>query len=252
MSTDADRARPAANGAQMRPPEEVAEPFDVTGMHTPIWREHEEPRDGLEPVPSWVTLTFWLFLFWGGFYVARYSADFRPHVYDGEDVRFARGMPPPERIPQTPEDLIRMGRRIYTANCQVCHQAGGEGQDPQYPPLAGSEWVVGAEASPERLSRILLYGLTGPITVAGKPYNAQMPAWGAQLKDHQIAAVLTFVRQELQPPDRKGEPILPATVSAVREEVGARGPMTVEELRAIPVEEQKPKEKAEKAPAPQP
>ena len=68
----------------------MGEPFDVTGMHTPIWREQSEPRDGLEPVPSWITAIFWGFLFWGGFYVAWYSAEFRPHVYDGEDEQRRR------------------------------------------------------------------------------------------------------------------------------------------------------------------
>jgi mono/diheme cytochrome c family protein len=38
----------------------------------------------------------------------------------------------------------------------------------------------------------LLYGLQGPITVAGKDYNNAMPGW-AHLSDAQLAAVANYM-----------------------------------------------------------
>ena len=73
---------------------------------------------------------------------------------------------------------------------------GGKGLSGVYPPLAGSEWVSG---DPERLVKVILHGLTGPITVAGQKYGTgnavPMPAMGG-LSDHQIAAVLSYIRKE--------------------------------------------------------
>ena len=65
-----------------------------------------------------------------------------------------------------------------------------------YPPLVDSEWVSGDS---ERLVKVILHGLTGPISVAGKKYGTgnavPMPAMGG-LSDAQIAAVLSYIRKE--------------------------------------------------------
>lgn len=44
--------------------------------------------------------------------------------------------------------------------------------------------------------QILLHGLSGPIEVAGTTYNGAMPAFGEQMNDAELAAVLSFVRGE--------------------------------------------------------
>lgn len=44
--------------------------------------------------------------------------------------------------------------------------------------------------------QILLHGLNGPIEVAGATYNGAMPAFGEQLNDAELAALLSFVRGE--------------------------------------------------------
>ena len=67
----------------------------------------------------------------------------------------------------------------------------GLGLPGAFPPLAGSEYVLGEE---ERVVRIVLHGLGGPVTVQGQTYNGAMPAWADQLSDAEIAAVLTYVR----------------------------------------------------------
>ncbi len=85
------------------------------------------------------------------------------------------------------------GRQLYANTCQACHQATGQGLPGVFPPLAGSEWVTGDE---HILAQIVLHGLTGPIEVAGVTYDGAMPAFGGQLNDAQLAAVLTFIRSE--------------------------------------------------------
>ncbi|NQZ55899.1 MAG: HEAT repeat domain-containing protein [Lentisphaeraceae bacterium] len=76
-------------------------------------------------------------------------------------------------------------------HCMTCHQPDGLGLPAaQFPPLAGSKWVMGNE---ERLIKLTLNGLLGPIKVKGVKYKAQMQAC-KMLSDEDIAAVLTFVR----------------------------------------------------------
>src|SRR5258708_19546571 len=47
------------------------------------------------------------------------------------------------------------GKKIFTANCQTCHQANGLGVPGQYPPLAGSQFTTGGSKrpAPDRLKR---------------------------------------------------------------------------------------------------
>jgi len=120
------------------------------------------------------------------------------------------------------------GRQIFSTTCASCHQASGEGVEGTYPPLAGSEWVTGSE---ERVVRILLHGLSGPVDVAGETYSGAMPAWGGALNDAQIAAVTTYVRGSW---GNKAAPIAQATVARVRAATAARKtPWTAAELQSV-------------------
>jgi putative membrane-bound dehydrogenase-like protein len=97
----------------------------------------------------------------------------------------------------TPRKAPSPGETIYEMACLPCHQPEGKGLPGVYPPLVGSEFVRGDTA---RLIRIVLHGLSGPITVAGKefgntPAAVPMPAMGG-LEDVQLAALLTYVRAE--------------------------------------------------------
>ena len=44
--------------------------------------------------------------------------------------------------------------------------------------------------------QILLHGLNGSIEVAGATYSGSMPAFGEQMSDAELAAVLSFIRGE--------------------------------------------------------
>ena len=83
------------------------------------------------------------------------------------------------------------GRSQFTV-CAGCHQANGRGLPGAFPPLAGSDLVIGA---PEIPIRIVILGLQGPLSVNGQRFNSTMPAWGS-FSDADIAATLTYVRSQ--------------------------------------------------------
>lgn len=102
-----------------------------------------------------------------------------------------------EAPPATAEfDWQALGGRVYAANCLACHQATGQGIPGAFPPLAGhTPELHNAPGGREFLIKSLLYGLMGPITVAGISYNGLMPAF-LQLSDADIAAVLNYTLSE--------------------------------------------------------
>lgn len=90
----------------------------------------------------------------------------------------------------------KLGKEIYGRDgfCATCHQPDGKGLDASgFPPLAGTQWAIGSE---ERLIKLVLHGLWGPIEVLGKQYPGQVPMtpYGGMLNDAEVAAVLTYVR----------------------------------------------------------
>ena len=117
------------------------------------------------------------------------------------------------------------GRRVYSTTCVACHQVSALGLPPQYPPLAGSEWVTGDE---RRLLRLILHGLVGEVSVAGETFNGAMPGWGPMLKDAEIAAVATYIRGNF---GNKAAPVSAAAVARVRKDFATRTtPWTAAEL----------------------
>ncbi|UFH54517.1 PQQ-dependent sugar dehydrogenase [Spirosoma sp. KNUC1025] len=83
-----------------------------------------------------------------------------------------------------------VGSKVYGVYCSACHQRNGMGDSQRFPPLAGSEWVLGDK---KKLITVLLKGLEGPVEVKGQSYNNVMPQHSF-LKDEDIAEVLTHIR----------------------------------------------------------
>ena len=205
--------------------------LSVSSAHAAIMREKSEPREGREPTPLWLIALFGMLLFWGGLYVQRYSGNYEALEFD-ERAGIGAGPRAPDAA--APVDPLVLGRRVYINNCQVCHQGDGEGLTGQYPPLAQSEWVLAN--NPERLIRILLDGMSGPVRVRGEQYNNVMPAWHDVLDDRQTAASLTFIRQEW---GNQADVVTVDQVQTLREATQARRgrAWTEAELLAIPIEE---------------
>ena len=120
------------------------------------------------------------------------------------------------------------------SQCINCHMPNGLGQPGQTPPLAGSEWVDGAEFNEKRIVGIVLKGLKGPVTVKGANFNSpNMQPWEA-IGPKKIAAVLTYVRQEW---GNKGGEITEAQVVAAKKEFSSHGDQwTIEEIKQIPLD----------------
>jgi cytochrome c oxidase subunit 2 len=79
----------------------------------------------------------------------------------------------------TIDELKQRGEKVYAANCAVCHQATGKGVPGAFPALDGSPIVNGPKADQ---IKIVLNGKNG------------MPPWKAALSDTDIAAVVTYTR----------------------------------------------------------
>ncbi|HEY8070041.1 MAG TPA: cytochrome c oxidase subunit II [Burkholderiales bacterium] len=101
----------------------------------------------------------------------------------------------------TLDELKKRGEQVYTKNCVACHQANGKGTPPAFPPLDGSKTVLGPK---EEQIRTELFG---------RPKTA-MVAFGGQLNDVELAAVITYTRNNWS--NKTGEAIQPAEVKALR------------------------------------
>lgn len=93
-------------------------------------------------------------------------------------------------------EAFNQGKALYSKEgfCITCHQADGKGLPGSgFPPLSGTEWVTGSE---DRLIKIILKGLMGPIVVEGKTYEGMVPMtpFEGMLNDQELAAVATYVR----------------------------------------------------------
>jgi mono/diheme cytochrome c family protein len=110
--------------------------------------------------------------------------------------------------------MVAGGEKIYAKYCMSCHQLDGKGDGNRFPPLAGSEWVVPGKTrgDKERLIRVLLKGLEGPIEVLGKPYTNTMPAHSF-LSNDDAAKVLTYIRNNF---GNKAPPISASDVNNIR------------------------------------
>jgi mono/diheme cytochrome c family protein/glucose/arabinose dehydrogenase/lysophospholipase L1-like esterase len=135
----------------------------------------------------------------------------------------------PDSLDEAAKKQFLAGQQIYfrDGHCGTCHQANGNGLDPAFPAISNSSWVTG---EPERLIKMTLYGLMGPLEINGKKYDGLVPMtpFGGMLNDEELASVLTFVRNHF---GNKAAPISASQIKAVREATKGRGALyTVDEL----------------------
>jgi mono/diheme cytochrome c family protein len=102
------------------------------------------------------------------------------------------------------------GAQIFSTNCASCHQANGQG-NAAFPPLAKNPVVTGPAT---KVIHIVKYGLNGAVTVNGKTFNGQMPAWKGTLSDGDIASVITYIRSSW---GNNAPAVTAAQVSAVKQ-----------------------------------
>jgi len=103
------------------------------------------------------------------------------------------------------DELKKRGEQVYAKNCVACHQATGKGVPPAFPALDGSKVVTGPKDA--QIATVL-----NGVLKNGTP--TAMAAFGKQLNDVELAAVITFTRNNWG--NKTGEAIQPAEVKALR------------------------------------
>lgn len=145
--------------------------------------------------------------------VTGYLTEYSKHLKD---------RPSSERLSGAHLASFQRGHKLYhgAAACVGCHGPDGQGLPNLGPPLDKSEWVT---ASSERLAKILLHGLQGPIRVNGKNYKplAAMPglAMNPTIKDEDIADIMTYIRAEWS---NKADKVTTEEVKQFREDTKER------------------------------
>jgi mono/diheme cytochrome c family protein len=128
---------------------------------------------------------------------------------------------------------IEVGKALFEESCAVCHSSGGTGIPGVAPSLAGTTFVNDAD---DWFVRIALQGLSGPVTVQGQHFDAQMPGHGSdpRFDDAALSNLLSYVRRSWGNGGRwMGEDV----VARVRTETAERiAPWTVDELAELDVE----------------
>jgi mono/diheme cytochrome c family protein len=148
-------------------------------------RERLDPDESERPLPWIVVMSISAMAMWSLFYIYDMNA--------GLDSRYGDSRTPAALMPAASAGAAggaADGGAIYAAKCAACHQGTGTGIPGVFPPLAGSEWVLGSDRV---LVQIPLHGVSGTLMVNGVAYRGAMPAFGS-LSDEEIAAVLSHVR----------------------------------------------------------
>ena len=211
---------------------------EVQDVHAAIQREKREPRVGLEPLSIWLIAVYGLAVFFGGAYLGRYSGSFSGEALDPPIHPMKKGGGGPQGQTQQAElTPVERGKKVFQANCAVCHQATGLGSETQgYPPLAGSEYTTGGS---RRAAMIVLKGLTGPVKVKGKQFgSAVMQPWDKTLNDQKIADVLTYERSDW---GNNASPVTAEQIAALRKELASHPESFTEpDLEKVPANEDLP------------
>jgi cytochrome c oxidase subunit 2 len=121
------------------------------------------------------------------------------------------------------DQLIAAGRKVFDDHCAACHQPNGLGLPGAFPPIAGGHPFA---AAPPMIAALRARGfykagdiVVGPlanhirIVLQGIP-GTPMPAFASQLSAADIAAVITYERNDFG--NHTGETVEPAQVTALQ------------------------------------
>src|SRR5256885_8011032 len=99
----------------MKQPSQTARPISAA-----------EPRVGRANVPIWLIILLLLMFYWGMVYFDLHGGWFEPQVYGPyRSMEEVAGMQPPP--PGEGPRLIALGKKLFNANCAVCHMENGAG-----------------------------------------------------------------------------------------------------------------------------
>ncbi|WP_174872916.1 cytochrome c oxidase subunit II [Vogesella oryzae] len=100
------------------------------------------------------------------------------------------------------DELKARGEKVFSQNCVACHQANGKGIPGAFPALDGSP--IATKDKPAHID----------IVLNGSKKNPAMAAWGKQLSDTDIAAVITYERNAWG--NQTGDVVQPSEIKAAR------------------------------------
>lgn len=119
---------------------------------------------------------------------------------DAQKKKMAAAADDPNKAWTLPE-LSQRGEAVYAQNCAACHQPDGKGLPPTFPALDGSKIATGPKS--EHIKMVL----------DGRPGTA-MSAFGKQMSDSDLAAVITYERNAWG--NKSGEAVQPSEIKAAR------------------------------------
>lgn len=105
----------------------------------------------------------------------------------------------PDLSDQSHEQLMANGSSVYLKNCVACHQIDGKGVVGNYPALRGSAKVTGG---------------VDPLIGFLQAGTSKMPSF-AKLKDNELAAVITYIRNSPDIGNKVGDEIQPKAITPV-------------------------------------
>jgi mono/diheme cytochrome c family protein len=108
------------------------------------------------------------------------------------------------------------GGAIYRDQCSACHGIDGKGIDRLFPAVGNSSMARADD--PTSVIRIVLRGARS-VATDKEPTAPGMPSYGAQLKDEQVANVLTYIRNSW---GNAAPPVAPGDVAKMRDSLAKR------------------------------
>jgi nitrite reductase (NO-forming) len=88
----------------------------------------------------------------------------------------------------SPQTSIKNGQAVYETYCISCHMEDGNGVPSAFPSLV----KTGNLSDKNRLVKIVLQGMRGPIMVKGEKYDAEMA--NIAISDQELADVINYIR----------------------------------------------------------
>jgi mono/diheme cytochrome c family protein len=171
------------------------------------WLPDTSPARRSSPSPAAKPLDVW------SQNAAKTAADRLAGIAEVEKPEFAEIKAPAHLSAEKAQFMA--GQKVYfrEGHCGTCHQPMAKASTQPSPRMEKSPWVAG---DPDRLIKLAMYGLMGPLEVNGKKYDGQVPMtpFAGMLKDDEMAAVLTFVRNSF---GNKSPGIQPAQIQKVRD-----------------------------------
>ncbi len=101
----------------------------------------------------------------------------------------------------TKDELMAQGQKVYSGSCASCHGVTGQGIPGVFPAISGSSVVSG---DVKTHIQIVMDGVAGTA----------MQAFGKQLSDSDLAAVITYQRNALS--NSTGDQVQPSTIKSSR------------------------------------